>query len=114
MAHICQGYNEEAVPRRQGARLRNEHSELFPNLYTSVKWFNVKSSVREFYRKVIAFKAKLKNDKAYEYSDDLFDGLEFSQDDISGEDSQRFMRHYFSGLLKTVQNLITETIRCMS
>ena len=53
---------------------------------------------------MIAFKAKLKNDKAYEYSDDLFDGLEFSHDDLSGEDSERFTRHYFSGYKNFVKH----------
>ena len=55
------------------SKLRDEHSRLFPRLYSNMGAFKVKEYIREFHRKVITFKSTIEKDENYEYEEDALD-----------------------------------------
>ena len=78
-------------------QLRAEHAGEFPSLYCHTKTFRVGESVKEFYRKVLKFHTKLREDDAFATSDEIFDSLELFEGEIDENKEELFKKHYFAG-----------------
>ena len=85
-------------------QLRTEHSREFPDLYSTNMSFCVKELCREFHRKVLAFNQRLREDKGFDYSSEMFDDLELHKGEISNDVSKRFEMHYFCGYKSFVRH----------
>ena len=77
--------------------LRAEHAIEFPSLYCHTKSFRVAESVKEFYRKMLKFNSRLREDETFAYSDQMFDNLELFDGEIDKNKEEAFKKHYFAG-----------------
>ena len=76
--------------------LRAEHAREFPSLYSQTKTFRVAESIKEFYRKVLNFHIRLRENEDFEYSDEMFDNLALFEGEIDKDKEEAFKKHYFA------------------
>ena len=77
-------------------QLRAEHAREFPSLHSHTKIFCVAESIKEFYRKVLQFNARLREDEDFAYSDKMFDNLELFEGAIDKNKEEAFQKYYFA------------------
>ena len=77
-------------------QLRAEHAREFPSLHSHTRIFCVAESIKEFYRKVLQFNARMREDEDFAYSDKMFDNLELFEGAIDKNKEEAFQKYYFA------------------